>query len=1003
MVSTLALRPWPAHRENAVFGTVNRAQSRPLGRETERVSSAIAARRFIGRSSELGRLESLLERAADGVSHCAIVSGAAGVGKSSLLREFASRTDSRVLVGSCLPLGDQGVPYAPVIEILRSLEFDPNGNVPLPDGLGSLDPTSTDPGAGPTSRSHLFQAVLTLFTRLVDSGPGVVVIEDLHWADRSTRDLLSFLIPNLRAERLLLVLSYRTDDVHRNHPLRPLLAEFQRNPSVVQLDVVPFTSSLVAEQMTNLTGHPPTAADLDEVMRRTQGNPYFVEELVAAEATGNQALPDSLRELLLVRTDVVSADARRTLRILSIAEHQVTEQALARIAATPIPDIREHIHQAIDTRLLVRSATGTTFAHALLREALQTDLLPGERTEFHAAFAEVLADEAAATTPNRAGILAMLAHHRAAAGDIAGAIEAWSGAATAAEAIFAFDEAHHHLARIIENWDRISAPDDLVGSSYADLVARAAENAFLAGDPTDASQLTREAIALVDADVDPGIAGMLYERLARYVRDTDGHDRALAYVERALELVPDDPPSVDLSRVLAGVAGQLMTHGRYAEARELASRAADVARTVSSIVAEADALNTLGVVTTVIDDVEAGVAMLHSALALAKRCGDPHQQMRSYWNTMACLSDAGEWERALAAFEVAIEQLPRLGQAHLLPELFSNAADILMRLGRWDEAQATVDEAHLRFGSGASGSVLTELVVERGDFDAARRLIESRTAHNVFTDQEQQGWPLVNLAALETWEGHRDAARQAVDDALDVTADLDAPIATACALAIGCRCEADAAEFARNGASADEVDLALTRSASLLGQITDLLARPGPINGWKREVGALKVQCDAERSRALGVSDAAAWSATTAAWQAMSMPYHAAYARWREAEALFTTTADRPGAAVLLRESHEIAESLGARPLEGLIESFARRARIDLGLPNGGLDRHGLTGRELEVLEALCVGATNRQIAASLYISEKTASVHVSNIMRKLGASNRGQAAAIARREGLSI
>lgn len=958
--------------------------------------------RFLGREDELERLDSLLERAAVADTCFALVSGAAGVGKSTLLQEFVERTDVRVLTGSCLPLGEHGVPFAPVGEIVRSLDADPALRDVVPAGLVGppADPIGT--AAEPVSKTHLFQGLLDLISRIAASATTIIVIEDLHWADRSTRDLVSFLITNLRSDRLLMVISYRTDDIHRDHPLRPVLAELSRNPHVDHIELDPFGAHLVAAQIESLTGRTPSASTLLEVMERTQGNPYFVEQIVAADGLDGRSLPASLRELLLVRADVVTPATRRTLRIMSVAQDTVEEEPLALIAGVPLDDIRCHIHEALDTRLLDATPNGTRFAHALLREALEDDLLPGERAEYHAAFAEVVASRLAAENGNSAALLAQLAHHREAAGDVSGALAAWSDAAKAAEGIFGFAEAHHHLERIIANWNRVPSPTDLTGATYPDLLGRAAEDAFLAGDAERASVLAREAIGLVDASEQPLVAGLLHERLARYVRDTTEHDRALQLVQRALELMPDDPPSSDHARVLAGVAGQLMTHGSYGDARSYATRAVDEARLTGSTLAEADALNTLGVVATILDDVEPGLAMMRQALVLAERCGDAHQQMRSYWNLTACLSDAGEWERSLDAFEVAKARLPRLGQGHLLPELYANAADILLRLGRWVEAQDTIDEANRRFAGGGEPAVLAELVIERGEFDVARRLIESRAARNVFTDQEQQGWPLVHSATLETWEGDHAAAREAVDAALEITAGLDGPIATGYALAIGCRCEADAAIDARCRGTAAEVDVAVSRCESLVERIEELVARPGPARGWKREVGALAAQCTAEMRRARAAPDPGAWQATTALWDGMRMPYHAAYTRFRQAEAVVLAGSERTVAEPLLGEAHRIATALGADPLRGLVERFARRARIDLGVSRNGSDSHGLTAREREVLATLATGATNRQIAAALFISEKTASVHVSNILRKLGVTNRGEAAAVAHRDGLT-
>ncbi len=320
-----------------------------------------AERRFIGRQEELVRLDSILASASEGDARFVVVSGPAGVGKSSLLAEFATRAGARVLIGSCLPLGEQGVPFASIVEVLRAVVLDPSMNQSLPPGLGSLVPAlaSNDAPTQPTSRTQLFQTMLEVFEQLAESATTVLIIEDLHWADRSTRDLLTFLVSNLRAHRILVVLSYRTEDVHRDHPLRPVLVELVRNPRLDRVELAPFDVDLVAEQITDLTGVAPSRSVLSTVMERTQGNPYFVQELVVADCLDSGSLPASLRELLLVRAQIVSAEVRRTLRILSLTEEHIGDETLAAVAGVPVGEIRDHIREAIDMRLLVSSRTGT--------------------------------------------------------------------------------------------------------------------------------------------------------------------------------------------------------------------------------------------------------------------------------------------------------------------------------------------------------------------------------------------------------------------------------------------------------------------------------------------------------------------------------------------------------------------------------------------------------------------------------------------------------------------
>ena len=306
-----------------------------------------------------------------------------------------------------------------------------------------------------------------------------------------------------------------------------------------------------------------------------------------------------------------------------------------------------------------------------------------------------------------------------------------------------------------------------------------------------------------------------------------------------------------------------------------------------------------------------------------------------------------------------------------------------------------------RFPSRADEAASVDLLIGTGRFDEARRLIGAAASRNVFTDEEGHATIMANLAALETWEGNLGAARAAVDAALRLVVDSERPIAAAYALCVGMRCEADAAERARVRRRPDEAQHARSRAEVLDDHVHRLLAGPGPDGGWKREVRALAALCAGERRRLEGSSDPTVWAAAVEATQAMSMGYLLAYARFRRAEAIVATTGDRDEAATLVRQAHRAARTMGATPLQQLVERFARRARIDVDGSTVAQTELGLTPRERQVIALVAQGATNRQIARQLFITEKTASVHVSNIIRKLGVGNRGEAAALAHRAGL--
>lgn len=956
--------------------------------------------RFVDRSRELSQLDAALAQARIGVPTVVLVAADAGVGKTRLLEEFATRCDGPVLWGACPPMGAQGLPFAPIAEALRALATDPELGDRVPASLGRLVSGDGDPrNDRVVSRSQLFQTILGVIEDLASRAVTVVVLEDLHWADPSTRDLMTFLVPNLRSQRVLVVASFRTDDLRRDHPLRPVVTELIRHPHVTRLDMAPFTAIQVAEQLEHLTGRRPGVDTVGRVVSRTHGNAYFIEELVAAGLDGRD-LPSSLRELLLVRADVVAPSTRRLLRVASLANDDVGDALLSEVSGAPLDEVRTCLHEAVDALLVVLTPGGVRFRHSLLREALQHDLLAGERRDYHAAYAHALDRRPASTTEGHAAAVAELAHHVQESGDVTRALGAWIDAATAAEHVFAFAEAHQHLSRALAAWETAEDPARQAGSGQVQLLARTAEDAYLGGDAEHACDFIRQALQQIDETAAPRVAGILYERLSLYLRDTAERHRVYEMIERALRLVPPMPPSVERARVLAGQAGRLMGLGRLREARDVGEEAVGMARQLGSALLECNALNTLGAVTCYLDDYAVGLGHIERALALAVSCGDSQQQMRSYWNLGVCNQEAGQWATAVDRFHTAIEVLPRLGLAHLLPELFRYAADTLVVVGRWDEARSLVAEAARRFPSRSDEATSIELVVVSGDVAEARRLIAAWFERDVFGNEEEQAVAMVHLATVETWEGNIDEARGAVDAALDLIADSDRPTAAAHALCIGMRCEADAAEEARARRQADRVDDAQARGVRLHARIGGMLARSGPPGGWKREVRALAAICAGELSRLRGTSDPSAWAQAVAATQELSMAYRLAYAQFRHGEAIMAATGDRVAAVEPLTHAHQATVAMGAKPLRRLIEQFARRARIDVGgrAPD---DPFGLTPRERQVLDLVAQGAGNAQIAEQLFISIKTASVHVSNIIRKLEVSNRGEAAAVAYRSGL--
>jgi predicted ATPase len=401
---------------------------------------------FVGRREEIASLTALLEHARDGEPGFAIVAGEAGVGKTRLVTELAGQAaDSgfTVLAGHCVELGAEGLPLAPLIDALRTLART-TARTELADvlgparrGLGRLLP-ELDPGgaAEPASDgvqvSQLLELVLGLLGRLSARRPLLLVLEDLHWSDQSTRELVAFLIRSLRGVRVVLLATYRSDELNRRHPLRPLIASWDRLRTVQHVELHRFEPGEVAAQLGAILGTEPAAGLVDLVFDRSGGNAYLVEELVGLVRGGGDPadLPPSLADVLLSRVDALSPEAQRLLRTAAVAVRSVPDKLLAEVAGVGDPEFYAGLREAVESHLLVVDHTGRSYAfrHALTRDAVYEDMLPGERGGLHAAYGEALTRD-----PDLAGdaaaVPAALAHHWYAALDLPRALPASIAAA----------------------------------------------------------------------------------------------------------------------------------------------------------------------------------------------------------------------------------------------------------------------------------------------------------------------------------------------------------------------------------------------------------------------------------------------------------------------------------------------------------------------------------------------------------------------------------------------
>jgi tetratricopeptide (TPR) repeat protein len=535
--------------------------------------------------------------------------------------------------------------------------------------------------------------------RLAAERPLVLVVEDLHWADRSTLDLLAFLVPNLGGAAVVLVASYRSDEPGRRHPLRSWLAGLGHHAGVERLKLGRLDRAELEGMLTGITGTAPAAPLVDEVLARSQGNPFFAEELLAVSKPGSpQGLPAALHDLLAVRIDALSSPGQHVLRVAAVAGRRVGHGLLAAACGLDQADLLPALREAVEHHVLVphQDGEGYSFRHALLQEVIQADLLPGERRQLHASLARSLTAQPGLAGGTPAETAAELATHWYESHDLAQALPAAVVAGVAAEQALAFAEAQHHFERAADLWSRApEAAAELAATGErldrVALLGRAAEAAFRVAKSDRAVVLLRTARSELDAEAEPLRAGVLTARLAHVMR-VGGKEGAFAVYEEAVALVPPEPPMPERAQVLAAYGQALMLSPRFEEARSVCEEAIVVARAAGARAAEGHACNTLGVVLAHLGDPPAGIAHLEQARRIA---ADLHQNhgfdvedvLRADANLADLYDLTGQLERAaIVALRGAREARQHGLERSYGAWLVSEGSEALVKLGRWADA-----------------------------------------------------------------------------------------------------------------------------------------------------------------------------------------------------------------------------------------------------------------------------------------------------------------------------
>ena len=601
--------------------------------------------------------------------------------------------------------------------------------------------TSDDAAADdPFAQVRLFELVLGVIERLARVSPCVLIVEDLQWADPSTRALVAFLVRNLRDERVLLVATVRTDEPDLRHEAIGFLAELERAERVDRIDLARLDRQDLARLIEDELGVVPGAAFVDRTMERTGGNPFYAEQVVAVTGgLDDGELPPRLRDVVLARIALVSEPAQEILRVASAAGSRIDDQLLIEVAERPAPEVREALRDALDRRILV-AAGGTgdphlVFRHALLKEVIHADLFPGERARHHAAFAAALERRAAAEGSATRGSMvsaAELAYHWDAAGDEPRALTASVDAGRVAERGYAWREADRHYRRALELWDRV--PDAAAGmTDRAELLARVAATAGVMGDHAEAVRLARRAIAELGPDADPGRAAELHERLRWYLWESGDREAAAAAVAEAERLVPTEPPSATRARILAHHAGILMFTGRFEESIPVATEAHEVARAADSASDEAMALGILGWDLALLGRVDEGIERIRAGVAIAEQLRGAEGIALGATNLATLLDRVGRTADALDVAVAGWERVRALGMERTYGGLLlAIAAKAAIALGRWDDADVYLRDGLAREPAGPAGIRLGvqrgRLATWRGDLAAATTALTTARA-----------------------------------------------------------------------------------------------------------------------------------------------------------------------------------------------------------------------------------------------------------------------------------
>ncbi|WP_028638041.1 helix-turn-helix transcriptional regulator [Nocardioides sp. URHA0032] len=970
------------------------------------------SRTLVGRDAELAEVASLLGvrpsvEMVNGETTAVLLSGDAGVGKTRLLtelRDLAFTEGWQVFAGHCLDFGDSALPYLPFSEVLGRVAAD------LPDvvdevataypALARLQPGRRMMGQArddshALDRGELFEAVHALLEAAAAKAPLLLVIEDLHWADQSTRDMLSFLFSRPFGGPVALVASYRSDDLHRRHPLRRQVAEWSRLRGVRRVALSPLSDDAVRALIAELVPDGLSEKELADIVGRAEGNAFFVEELTSAAAGPGRWVPADLADVLLVRLDRLDDNARQVVRAASVSGRKVAHDLLVEVSGLGADELDEGVRKAVEMNILVATDGRYNFRHALLGEAVYDDLLPGERVRLHERYAAALQSGAGS------GTAAELARHARLALDLDTALTASIQAGNEASQVGGPDEAAYHYQQALELLvdPRRCAQVDL---DLSKLVVSAAEALSASGDPERAVKVIVEQVDRLPTDAPTAWRARMLSTQAHLMTMIEGKDDPAAISEDAVALVPDGETGLR-TRVLANHARVLANTGRYDEAQSVGMEALTLAEKLDLSELASDVITTLSGLKKA-GPKEGLREALRDAVARAEESGALSSELRARYLLGRSYEDWAEFEETEEWFRSTVDRGAAAG-IPFAPWAFEarwQLAWVYDVLGRWDEAMALTDVA-----------ADNPPPIPRALLEPLRLHIRLARGEDIAPDARslrkfwaREGGVAINAAAVEIdaagYRGDAAGAVEAYDGVVAVLSRIwhewfSARIRLGALAVAAVNRAVPSLSTAERTAYAVKVDRIHADGHVVLDRYSD------PSGHWGPEGRAWMKRLDAEtlRFRWLAGIDAPPQDALVDTWRDAIALYEDfghvhELARVRTALAgILRATGDVAAARALGDRARDAAHRLGAvRLLEDLRAIGTTPVRAEAA-PDA------LTPRETEILALVAEGRSNGEIAKQLFISAKTVSVHVSNILGKLDASGRTEAAAIARRRGL--